>query len=60
MMYAITGQSASGCSTNYLLKIQHSPAYRLTSASFTPPPPRSKLQQFVDGVVRLLSQKGQP
>jgi hypothetical protein len=48
MQLAIAGQSASGCSTNYLLKMQHHPAHRLTSASFTPPPKKSWLDKLID------------
>ncbi len=54
--FCINGQAASGCSTNYLTKIQHSPAYRLTSASFTPPPRKSLL----DKIVEFLRSKGNP
>ncbi|CNL34352.1 hypothetical protein [Yersinia vastinensis] len=56
MQLAFAGQTASGCSTNYLTKIQHSPAYRLTSASFTPPPRKSLL----DKIVEFLRAKGNP
>ncbi|HEY3982917.1 hypothetical protein [Cedecea sp.] len=56
MMYAIAGQSASGCSTNYLLKFQHHPSNILNSASFTPPPKKSWLDKLVD----FLRQEGQP
>ncbi|MFQ6282026.1 hypothetical protein [Yersinia enterocolitica] len=56
MQYAIAGYPASGCSTNYLTKIQHAPAYRLTSASFTPPPRKSLL----DKIVEFLRTKGNP
>lgn len=56
MQHAFAGQTASGCSTNYLTKIQHSPVYRLTSASFTPPPRKSLL----DKIVEFLRTKGNP
>lgn len=56
MMYAIAGQSASGCSTNYLLKMQYHPSNRLTSASFTPPPKKSWLDKLVD----ILRQEARP
>ncbi|MCE9882437.1 MULTISPECIES: hypothetical protein [Hafniaceae] len=56
MQLALAGQSASGCSTNYLLKIQHHPSNRLTSASFTPPPRKSWLDKLVD----MLRQEGRP
>ncbi|MCW6523045.1 hypothetical protein NFB71_09085 [Yersinia ruckeri] len=56
MQHAFAGQTASGCSTNYLTKIQHQPAYRLTSASFTPTPRKSLL----DKIVEFLRTKGNP
>lgn len=56
MMYSIAGQSASGCSTNYLLKMQHHASNRLTSASFTPPPKKSWLDKLVD----ILRQEARP
>ncbi|WP_186368168.1 hypothetical protein [Yersinia hibernica] len=56
MQHAFAGQTALGCPTNYLTKIQHSPAYRLTSASFTPPPRKSLL----DKIVEFLRSKGNP
>lgn len=56
MQHAFAGQTASGCSINYLTKIQHLPAYRLTSASFTPPPHKSLL----DKIVEFLRSKGNP
>ncbi|EPB8107321.1 hypothetical protein ACRSR6_003758 [Yersinia enterocolitica] len=56
MQHAFAGQTASGCSTNYLTKIQHAPAYRLTSDSFTPPPRKSLL----DKIVEFLRSKGNP
>lgn len=56
MQHAFAGQTALGCSTNYLTKIQHSPTYRLTSASFTPPPRKSLL----DKIVEFLRSKGNP
>lgn len=48
MTLAIAGGANMGCSTNYLTKMQHFPAYRLTSASFTPPPRKSLLDRLVD------------
>lgn len=56
MMYAIAGQSGMGCSTNYLLKLQHHRSNILTSASFTPPPKKS----WLDKLVEFLRQPGQP
>lgn len=56
MTLSIAGQSASGCSTNYLLKMQHHVSNRLTSASFTPPPKKSWLDKLVD----ILRQEARP
>ncbi|WP_167519954.1 MULTISPECIES: hypothetical protein [Serratia] len=56
MMYAIAGQSGMGCSTNFLLKMQHHKSNILTSASFTPPPRKSLL----DKLVEFLRSEGNP
>ncbi|MFM1381341.1 hypothetical protein WFO61_22310 [Yersinia enterocolitica] len=52
MQHAFAGQTASGCSTNYLTKIQHPPAYRLTSASFTPPPRKGIWEKIIEALTR--------
>ncbi|CFQ96681.1 hypothetical protein [Yersinia frederiksenii] len=52
MQYAIAGYPASGCSTNYLTKIQHLPAYRRTSASFTPPPRKGIWEKIIEALTR--------
>lgn len=59
MTLAIYGQTTSGCSTNYLTKMQHSPAFRVTSASFNQPP-KSFLQKLFERLVATLNQAGQP
>lgn len=59
MQHAFAGQTASGCSTNYLTKMQHSPAFRVTSASFNQPP-KSFLQKLFERLVATLTQEGRP
>ncbi len=59
MQHAFAGQTASGCSTNYLTKMQHSPAFRVNSASFHQPP-KTHLQKLWERLVATLTQEGQP
>lgn len=59
MTLAIAGGANMGCSTNYLTKMQHSPAFRVTSASFNQPP-KSFLQKLFERLVATLCQEGRP
>ena len=59
MTLAIAGGANMGCSTNYLTKMQHSPAFRVNSASFHQPP-KTHLQKLWERLVATLSQEGQP
>lgn len=59
MTLAIAGGANMGCSTNYLTKMQHYPAFRVNSASFHQPP-KTLLQKLFERLVATLSQEGQP